>query len=125
MTKEDFTQILLALAQAWHEKDYQLATSFFAEGVAYSDPVRYKINSRAELLQFLSNDEGYPQTTTWHTMLFDEAKQIGAAEYTYVGTHQYHGVCLVKITNGLISHWREYQHISDSDYETFAGRTLF
>ena len=36
---------------------------------------------------------------------------LGAGEYTYEGTHRYHGVAIVRVEGGLITHWREYQHM--------------
>jgi SnoaL-like domain len=125
MTKERFESLLEGLARAWHEKQYEQAASFFAENVAYGDPTRYTANGRDELLQFFKDDEGYPQHTTWHNVVFDEAQQIGAVEYTYIGTYQYHGIVIAKVKDDMITHWREYQHISDQDYETFARQTLF
>ena len=125
MTKDDFRRLLDELARAWHEKNYDLAVSFFAEKIAYGDPTRYAMNGKDELLKFFKDDDGYPQHTTWHNVLFDEVRQVGAAEYTYTGTYQYHGVVIIKVENGLITNWREYQHISDQDHRTFVGRTYF
>jgi hypothetical protein len=125
MTREDFRLMLDALAHAWSEKDYERAASFFADRVAYADPLRYTLDGREQLLQFFRDDGGYEQHTTWHQIVFDELRQLGAVEYTYVGTYRYHGVVMVKTHDGLITHWREYQHTSDRNYEEFAGPTLF
>jgi hypothetical protein len=125
MTGAEFQQQLNELAQAWQEKNYQRAVSFFAEQIVYADPTRYAMNGKPELLKFFEEDEGYPQHTTWHNVVFDEARQVGAVEYTYIGTYQYHGVVLIKLQDGLITHWREYQHVSDQDHRQFVGRTFF
>jgi hypothetical protein len=125
MTRDEFAAALETLAQAWTDKDYEKAASCFAEDVRYADPTRYRMNSRAELLRFFQDDEGYPQRTVWHHVVFDEARQVGAAEYTYEGTHRYHGLVLVKVEGDKLSRWREYQHISDLDWEDFCAGTAF
>jgi hypothetical protein len=57
--------------------------------------------------------------------VFDEAQQIGMAEYTYEGTHRYHGVVLIRVRDGRITHWREYQHIDEKPWEEFVAATAF
>ena len=125
MTRADFSAALEALARAWQERDYDRAASFFAEDVQYIDPLRYHHRSRSELLRFYQDDEGYPQRTVWRNILFDEALQLGAVEYTYEGTHRYHGVTLIQVRGGLFARWREYQHISHLEWEDlWAGAAL-
>jgi hypothetical protein len=87
--------------------------------------LRYTLTNRADLQAFFEDDEGYPQRTVWHNIVFDEEQQIGAAEYTYEGTHRYHGTSNIKVTNNLITHWREYQHIDSREWEEFASGTAF
>jgi hypothetical protein len=53
------------------------------------------------------------------------AKKDSAAEYTYEGTHRYHGVVLIKVSGTGITHWREYQHISPLAWQEFVGVTKF
>ena len=36
-----------------------------------------------------------------------------------------HGVAMIKVTKGKISHWREYWYESDLDWETFMGENKF
>ena len=62
---------------------------------------------------------------TWHTAVFDTAQQVGAAEYTYEGTYRYHGTVLVRVVGGVITHWREYQHVDPRAWEDFVGGTRF
>jgi len=59
------------------------------------------------------------------TILFDPELQIGAAEYTYEGTHRYHGVAMIRVSPAGITHWREYQHISPLAWQEFVGVTKF
>jgi hypothetical protein len=77
------------------------------------------------LRAFFENDEGYPQRTVWHTIVFDEEQQVGAAEYTYDGTHRYHGTALVRVKDGKVTNWREYQHIDPREWKEFASGTVF
>lgn len=125
MTKAEFALFLEALAQAWSRRDYQTAAGFFAGDVKYADPMRYAFNTRDELREFFEADEGQDQHTQWHLVIFDEDTQIGAAEYTYQGSQTYHGVAIVKLDAGKISHWREHQHIDGRSWPAFAGATQF
>jgi hypothetical protein len=125
MTRAEFAADLKALAQAWADKDYEKAAGFFAEDVRYADPLHYRFASRADLLRFFQDDGGHAQRTVWHNLVFDEEQQLGAAEYTYEGTHRYHGLVLVKVNGGKFSHWREYQHISPLEWEDFCSGTDF
>ena len=121
MTRQEFTEMLQTMARGWTNKDYETVIQFFADDVRYIDPVRYRIAGRADLLRFYENDEGYPEESVWHNIVFDEARQMGAGEYTYRGTHLYHGLVLIKVQDGRITHWREYQHISDVTWEDFTA----
>ena len=125
MTSTEFRVLLEALADGWRRRDYRAVASHFATDVQYGDPLRYHLDGRTALEAFFSADDGFEQYMTWHLVLFDETQQIGAAEYTYEGTHRYHGVALARVRNGLISHWREYQHTDQKVWEDFAGKTRF
>lgn len=111
--------MLQALARGWTARDYEKVASFFAEDVRYADPARYRFSSRAELLDFFRDDEGYEQSTVWHNVVFDEERQAGAAEYTYQGAHRYHGTVWVHVQGNLIARWREYQQVSGLEWEEF------
>jgi SnoaL-like protein len=125
MTREGFTSLLQTLARAWTDRDYEKAIGFFAADVRYGDPTRYNLNGRSDLLRFFQDDEGYEQRTDWHHVVFDEDRQLGAAEYSYQGTHLYHGIVLIKVENDQIARWREYQHIADASWEEFTAGTAF
>jgi hypothetical protein len=123
VTRAEFIRLLATMADGWRRRDYEQAAACFAESVRYGDPTRYSWRGRDALLAFFKDDDGKDQQVTWHHVLFDEATQMGAAEYTYVGTHQYHGLVLVKVADGLVTHWREYQHVTDVPWETFTEDT--
>jgi hypothetical protein len=119
MTRQEFEAMLQALARGWTERDYEKVGSFFAEDVRYSDPIRYRLTSRVELLEFFWDDEGFEQSTVWHDAVFDEERQVGVAEYTYEGTHRYHGTVWIELRDNLIVGWREYQHTSELEWKEF------
>ena len=125
MTRAQFVGLLETMADGWRRRDYEQTAACFAADVRYSDSQRYAWRGRDALLAFFKNDDGREQQVTWHNVLFDEEAQLGAAEYTYVGTHQYHGLVLVKVSAGLVTHWREYQHVTDVPWETFTEATRF
>jgi hypothetical protein len=125
MTSQEFRQLLDRLANGWAKRDYAAVAQEFSEQVRYGDPIRYSFDNRGDLQNFFENDEGYEQCTIWHTVIFDEAQQVGAAEYTYQGTHRYHGTVWVRVRDGSITHWREYQHMSNKPWEEFVAATMF
>jgi hypothetical protein len=83
------------------------------------------MSNRHDLQKFFDNDESYEQYTIWHTVAFAEAQQLGAADYTYEGTHRYHGTVWVRVHGGCIPHWREYQHINNKPWEESVAATMF
>jgi hypothetical protein len=61
----------------------------------------------------------------WHHLLFDEANQIGVGEYTFSYDIQTHGMVIVKISNGRIANWREYEQESPASWEEFISPNTF
>jgi hypothetical protein len=125
MSKIEFKKLLNSLSDAWQRKDYQAAEDVFVEDIQYADPLRYWLSGNRQLRAFFETDEGYPQRTVWHNIIFDEEQQIGVAEYTFDGTHRYHGVVIIKVQNDKITRWREYQHIDPRDWQDFISGTAF
>ena len=117
MTRPEFVSLLRALADAWRANDPRRAAEAFADDVEYRDPLRYAFRSRAELVDFFRVPEGESHRVVWRTVLFDEAAQEGAVEYTYVHHRRYDGVALVRVAEGRIVRWREYQHARQADAE--------
>ncbi len=125
MKEAEFRKVLQGLAEGWSKREYRNVSEAFAKDVRYADPLRYSFSNRQDLLAFFEADEGQEQKTVFHTMIFDEFRQMGAVEYTYEGTHRYHGVALIRLENGLITHWREYQHVDPREWEEFISGTGF
>lgn len=125
MTADEFRAVLDELSDGWARRDYAAVAGKFAGDVHYGDPLRYAFRDRAGLQAFFEADEGHEQHTTWHTVVFDEAQQAGAAEYKYDGTDRYHSVMLVRVRDGKITHWREYQQVDPRGWEEFVSGTAF
>lgn len=121
MTRQEFVALLTRMEEAWNASDRDKAIACFAEDVFYIDPLRYVCNGRDELFRFFDVPAGALERSTWHTIVFDEEAQTGAAEYTYEEARRYHGLVLINVANGLVSGWREYQHVSDLDRNAFIG----
>ncbi len=121
MNRHEFRKLLERMAAGWNSGDAAIVADCFAERVSYVDPVRYSFRVRHDLLPFFELPEGQSQWVIWHRVLYDEAEQTGAAEYTYEGHKRYHGAVIVKVEDGRITRWREWQHISELDWEAFVG----
>lgn len=125
MTEQEFNRLLLRLADGWKNRDYAQVCDAFSEDVQYADPMRYDLHSRESLRAFFEDDDGRDQRTVFHTVIFDQTRQIAAVEYTYEGSHRYHGVALVRLENDRITHWREYQHTDRREWTDFISGTAF
>ena len=119
MTTSDFYELLRSLANGWTNRDYSAVAARFADEVFYSDPLNYTIRDRDSLLAFFEDDEGKPQSCTFHDHVFDETRQVGVAEYTYEGSFLYHGTVWIVLKDDKIVRWREYQHRTDRDWKEF------
>jgi ketosteroid isomerase-like protein len=125
MNRDKVQTLLDDLAAGWAARDYRRVAARFTEDVDYADPLRYRLEGRASLLAFFEDDEGRAQSVTWRDLTFDPATQRGAVEYTYQGSHRYHGVAMFALRGDLIARWREYQHVDPRGFEDFAaGRAL-
>ncbi|MCX6116546.1 MAG: hypothetical protein NT027_03320 [Proteobacteria bacterium] len=126
MNRKEFSDLLNHIAQAWSRRDHSEVLKAFAPDVHYADPLRYSFKSKDELKEFFGPDNSGPlQQCVIHLTLFDEESQIGAAEYTYIGHHQYRGVALIQLKDGFIIRWREYQHIDTRSRTDFLSGTEF
>ena len=79
------------------------------------------------MYEFFGGDEKpeLPMSMTWHHLIFDEEGQIGMGEYTFQMHNRYHGMVIVKVRDGKITHWREYQYQSTLDWQTFTVNNPF
>jgi hypothetical protein len=123
LTRAEFRRLMETVAEGWRSGNAAMAAACFAEDAIYSEPPRVQFyRGRAALEEFFGPR---PQGMTWHHLVFDEDAQIGAGEYTYRGNNQYHGVVMVRIVDGLIANWREYQVRSPLTWEQFMDENRF
>ena len=122
ITTSQFNQLMQTIADGWNEGNVRKSADRFSEDAVYveqSDKQLYR--GRVELFEFFGGEAGtdIPMKMTWHHMAFNEEEQIGFGEYTFEMHHRYHGIVVVKIRSGLITHWREYQYPSALNWEEF------
>ena len=121
MDQSGFNTLLDNLVDGWTSGEYERVASHFAENAFYSDAFTYKFRNRASLLTFFQDDGGEPQSCVFHESVFDESRQLGAAEFTYQGTCLYHGTVWITVEGDKIISWREYQHTSEKTREELWG----
>ena len=128
MTAREFKDMLETIAAAWGRGDARTAADCFAEEAVYSEPPdRQLYRGRSELYDFFGGNEDPPppMQMTWHHVVFGEDEQVGAGEYTFQGRNRYHGAVLIRIADGKIANWREYQYRSELDWDEFVGLNRF
>jgi SnoaL-like domain len=128
ITSKGFERLMQLLADSWNKGDARKAADCFTENAIYSEPPDKQLyKGRAELFKFFGGNEGRKSAMkmTWHHLVFDEQKQVGAGEFTFEFGSKVHGVAMVKINEGKISHWREYWYESDLDWQKFIGENKF
>jgi ketosteroid isomerase-like protein len=124
----EFNQLMQAIADGWNKGNARKAADCFSEDVVYVEPPDKQLyHGRAELYDFFGGDQGtdIPMKMTWHHLAFNEVEQIGFGEYTFEMHGRYHGIVVVKVENGLVSHWREYQYQTTLDWEAFTHHNSF
>jgi ketosteroid isomerase-like protein len=128
MTGAEFRTLMNTIAAGWNEGDARKAADCFAEDAVYSEPPRKQFyRGRAALFEFFGGGQKAepPMQMVWHHLVFDEATQVGAGEYTFQLNNRYHGVVMVKVRTGRISHWREYQYQSPLPWAEFVNENAF
>ncbi len=124
MTHEEFVTLMQAVAESWNAGDTERGLSCFTDDAVYMEPPdRQRYEGRAELDAFFGGENPPPMSMTWHHLLVEG--DIGVGEYTYRGERQFHGIVIVRLRDGRISRWREYERESALPFEEFAGPSLF
>ena len=116
------------IADGWNEGDSRKSADCFTENAVYMEPPDAQVyQGREALFEFFggSGQPAMPGRMTWHHLLFDETAQTGAGEYTYQGKNRFHGIAIVKLQEGRISHWREYQRLATQTWAEFVGASRF
>lgn len=115
------------VARAWNEGDARKAADCFTEDAVYTEPPDRQVHrGREALYRFFSSVEPAPPTRmVWHHLAFDPAGQVGFGEYTFHGNSRYHGIVVVRLRDGKISNWREYQYKSELSWQEFIRHNSF
>jgi hypothetical protein len=119
-----FRAVLDTVASGWNSARADLAAGCFTEGAVYLEPPdRQVYRGRPAIRGFFeaSAQQPQPDRMRWHAVAFDPVRQIGFGEYTYRGRQNYHGIVVVRLHEGLIHRWREYQYGSALSWEDFVG----
>jgi len=128
LTTTDFKALMNRLADAWNANDARRAVDLFTDDAVYSAPPSGRVRrGHDELFRFFGGPSGrpHPMRMEWHHLVFDEASQIGAGEYTFTYETRTHGTTMVRIVGGRIANWREYEQASPLDWEEFVGPNRF
>ncbi len=124
----EFKNLLQTVADGWNEGNARKAADCFTEDAIYIEPPDKQVYvGRKALFEFFGGDKkpAPKMSMTWHHSAFDEDGQIGFGEYTFQGNSRYHGIVIIKIKNGKISNWREYQYKSDLEWKDFIEKNKF
>jgi hypothetical protein len=125
---EGFRALMEQVAAGWREGNAAKAVECFTEDALYEEPPKKQFHSgRADLFEFFGGEKGSekPMHMTWHHLVFDPITQVGAGAYTFRLNRQYHGVVMVKLREGRIARWREYQTESSLSFDEFSAATHF
>jgi SnoaL-like domain len=128
ITVIEFERLMQLVADGWNKGDARKAADCFTENAIYSEPPDKQLyKGRTELFKFFGGNEGRKSAMkmTWHHLVFNEQEQIGAGEFTFEFGSKVHGVTMIKVAEGKISHWREYWYESALDWEKFIGQNKF
>src|SRR5688500_1664007 len=106
ITEQEFRGLLERVAAGWNAGDARMAAAAFAGTAVYEEPPAKQLyRGRAALFAFFGGDQKLPMVMHWHHIAFDETTQTGFGEYTFKLTGQYHGIVVVRVRDGLITHW--------------------
>jgi hypothetical protein len=128
LTTAEFRKLMNRVAAGWNEGDAREAADCYTEDAIYTEPPEKQVYvGRNALYEFFGGDnKPEPRMKmAWHHLAFDEENQIGFGEYTFQMNNRYHGTVVVKIRDGKISNWREYQYQSNLDWTEFVGNNAF
>jgi len=127
LSSAEFIKLMEQVSLGWNEGNAKKAADCFSENAQYSAPPSPPRIGRQALYEYFGGAKGreLPMHMHWHHLAFDPNGQIGMGEYTFQYRLQTHGVVVVKIENGLIQNWREYEIESELPWDRFVGTNRF
>lgn len=124
----EFEKLMQTIADGWNEGNARKAADCFSVDAVYVEPPDKQVyHGREELYEFFGGDNGtdIPMQMTWHPLALSEDEQIGFGEYSFQMHGKYHGIVTVKLQNGFIKFWREYQYKSELSWDEFMSLNPF
>jgi len=128
LTQAQFRALMETVARGWNSNNASLATDCFTDDAVYSAPTDTRVRiGKKQLFDFFGGEKGrdQPMHMEWHHLIFAEDEQIGAGEYTFTYKIRTHGAVIVRLVNGKIANWREYERESRLDWDHFIGSNRF
>ncbi|MEW6735504.1 MAG: nuclear transport factor 2 family protein [Acidobacteriota bacterium] len=128
LKRAEFIKLMQTVADGWNEGNAKKASDCYREDATYTEPPDKQVYiGRKALYEFFGGDSKPqpPMKMAWHNLAFNEEEQVGFGEYTFQMNNRYHGIVVVKIKNGLINNWREYQYKSDQEWDEFIKNNRF
>ena len=123
-----FQKLVGTLTDAWDSNNARQAADCFTDDAMLSSPPNPEIRKgRRELFEFFGGEKGRlkPVSILWHHLIFDPATQIGAGEFTFTYQVRTHGMVILRIVNGKIANWRQYEVESRMNWEEMVGENRF
>ena len=127
-SEREFRRLMNTVAEGWNEGNASKAADCFATDAIYLEPPdRQLYEGREALFEFFGGAHGpeKPMHMVWHHLAFDAQAQVGFGEYTFTMNNRYHGIVVVKLENGKIKSWREYQYKSDVEWKPLPTKACF
>lgn len=128
ISTSDFNKLMKTVSEGWNKGDARKSTECFCEDAVYVEPPDKQVyKGREALYQFFGGENApeIPMVMAWHHLAFNEDEQVGFGEYSFQMYGNYHGIVIVKIENGLIKFWREYQYQTELNWEEFSKLNAF
>ena len=123
-----FYSLMQTISDGWNEGDARKSANCFCKDAVYVEPPDKQVyQGRETLYEFFGGDNGpeIPMHMKWRNLAFNEEEQIGFGEYSFQMYGNYHGIVVVKLEDGLVKFWREYQYPTELDWEEFSKLNSF
>jgi len=119
---QEYHALMTKLAQAWSRQDTESALECFTSDAVYFEPQDVQFYHGQEQLRSYFGALTPGTFIVFHHLSFDESNQVGAGEFSFGlkgKSSADHGVVIVKVRDGKIASWCEYQRKGPSAFEDF------